>query len=508
MALSGSKNKPPSLSHKAWASVQEWESRRETITRLFWDENRPLREVVEIMSRDHGFNATPKMYKARTPEWGLKKNLKVSETREIIRQAKHGEITVPLEIRGRKIGSKMLKENIRVAKSSSSSDDGADDWSVVRSVSPSPVPTIITSPSIYRTAEAALRAISDYSNVAFKSPTFTFASNNMTPYNWGSESCTWLQRLWVAADDVAQDRDSAANFQNLHYCFDLCVSILRQESPESLAVAHVAFFKLLAVGPELAKVYSRFLLGLSTIKKGRTHPLTRFWVKLNDMDPDEARVAASTISKAYFDFASAYLKQSSWIVMYLQCNHSRLLHKQGAFPLCEVEAIFEKTLAKMSNDMLLASSLVEMESLAPDFRAVQMQLVFFLSDNCRFFEADQLLQEIGAWWESNPQNAQKYAVLYSVWLMAKGKIFYGLQRYKDAQPYFLEYYELVKATAGLSHSTATSALYWLKENTLKLEIVSATNDTELLVKVEEEYNDSWDMARIVKHEPIAERPVG
>ncbi|KAK8877457.1 Clr5 domain-containing protein [Apiospora arundinis] len=508
MLPSGSKTKPPSMSPKAWASAQEWESRRETITRLFWDENRPLREVVEIMSRDHGFNATPKMYKARTREWGLKKNLKVSETREIIRQAKHGEITVPLEIRGRKIGSKMLKENLRVAKSSSVSDDGSDDWSVVRSVSPSPIATNIASPNMHRMAEAALRAISDYSTLAFQSSTFTFSSDNMTPYNWGSQPSTWLQRLWVAADNVAQDRDSAANFQNLNYCFDMCVSLLRQESPESLAVAHVAFFKLLGVGPDLAKVFSRFLLGLSTIKNGKSHPLTRFWLKYNEMGPEEARRAASTIMRAYFDRAAAHLKQSNWTVMYLQCNHSRLLHKQGAFPLSEVEAIFETTLTKMRNDMLHASSPAEMESLAPDFRAVQMQLVFFLSDNGRFFEADQLLQEIGLWWQSDPQNAQKYAVLYSVWVMAKGKIFHGLQRYTEAQPYFLEYYGIVKTTAGPSHSTTTSALYWLKENTLKLKSTSATNDTELLVKVEEEYNDSWDMARIIKQEEMEERPQG
>ncbi|KAK8099089.1 Clr5 domain-containing protein [Apiospora kogelbergensis] len=486
MTPGSSKTKPPSMSPKAWASAQEWESHRETITRLFWDENRPLREVVEIMSRDHGFNATPKMYKARTREWGLKKNLKVSETREIIRQAKHGEISVPLEIRGRKIGSKMLKENLRVVNIAD--PDGNHH----------------NPPNIHRMAEAALRAISDYSTVAFQSATFNFSSNDMTPYNWDSQPCTWLQRLWVAADNVAQDRDSAANFQNLNYCFDLFVSLLRQESPESLAVAHVAFFKLLTIGPELAKVFSRFLLGLSTIKNGKTHPLTRFWLKYNEMEPDEARRAASTVMKAYFDSVAAHLQQSNWIVMYLQCNHSRLLHKQGAFPLSEVEAIFEKTLTKMSNDMISAPSLAEMESLAPDFRAVQMQLVFFLSDNCRFFEADQLLQEIGLWWESDPNHSQKYAVLYSVWVMAKGKIFYGLQRYKEAQPYFLEYYNIVKTTAGLSHSTTTSALYWLKENTLKLETTSATNDTALLVKIVEEYKDSWVMARIIKQEDIEE----
>ncbi|KAK8037181.1 hypothetical protein PG991_000527 [Apiospora marii] len=262
MAASDSKNKPPSLSQKAWASAQEWESHRETITRLFWDENRPLREVVEIMSRDHGFNATPKMYKARTREWGLKKNLKVSETREIIRQAKHGEVTVPLEIRGRKIGSKMLKENLRVAKSSSGSDDGVDDWSVVRSVSLSPAASSIGSPNIHRPTEAALRAISDYSTTAFQSPAFTFASNSMTPYNWGSQPCTWLQRLWIAADNLAQDRDSAANFQNLHCCFDLCVSTLSQDSPERLSRGSCSFLQVACrVGPELAKVFSRFLLG-------------------------------------------------------------------------------------------------------------------------------------------------------------------------------------------------------------------------------------------------------
>lgn len=50
--------KEPKPRQKSWASASEWEKHRELISRLFWDENRPLREVVEIMSRDHGFNAT------------------------------------------------------------------------------------------------------------------------------------------------------------------------------------------------------------------------------------------------------------------------------------------------------------------------------------------------------------------------------------------------------------------------------------------------------------------
>jgi hypothetical protein len=42
----------------AWASPGDWNTHRPTITRLYFEENRTLNEVIETMRRDHSFSAT------------------------------------------------------------------------------------------------------------------------------------------------------------------------------------------------------------------------------------------------------------------------------------------------------------------------------------------------------------------------------------------------------------------------------------------------------------------
>lgn len=42
----------------AWAKAEDWAAHRPTITRLYAEEDRTLREVIEIMKRDHSFFAT------------------------------------------------------------------------------------------------------------------------------------------------------------------------------------------------------------------------------------------------------------------------------------------------------------------------------------------------------------------------------------------------------------------------------------------------------------------
>lgn len=41
-----------------WASEDDWASHKGTITALYWDENRPLKDVVLVMRQKHGFFAT------------------------------------------------------------------------------------------------------------------------------------------------------------------------------------------------------------------------------------------------------------------------------------------------------------------------------------------------------------------------------------------------------------------------------------------------------------------
>ncbi|KAK3334156.1 Clr5 domain-containing protein [Cercophora scortea] len=59
----------------------DWETYREAISELYWNREKELQEVIEIMQATHGFIATKKQFKKQLKGWGLEKNIK---TREMI----------------------------------------------------------------------------------------------------------------------------------------------------------------------------------------------------------------------------------------------------------------------------------------------------------------------------------------------------------------------------------------------------------------------------------------
>ncbi|GKT94980.1 hypothetical protein Ct61P_12830 [Colletotrichum tofieldiae] len=61
-----------------------WETKRPIIARLYQEEKKSLKEVMEIMQRDYHFVATVKMYKSRIWKWGLDKKLKGDEVLAIM----------------------------------------------------------------------------------------------------------------------------------------------------------------------------------------------------------------------------------------------------------------------------------------------------------------------------------------------------------------------------------------------------------------------------------------
>lgn len=85
---------------------QEWEDQRSEITRLYLTENRPLKDIVEIMEREFSFCATcvaaqlkgyaaqclsnngcsERQYKTRISQWALEKNVKFDEMKAIVRK--------------------------------------------------------------------------------------------------------------------------------------------------------------------------------------------------------------------------------------------------------------------------------------------------------------------------------------------------------------------------------------------------------------------------------------
>ncbi|KAF9881824.1 hypothetical protein CkaCkLH20_00970 [Colletotrichum karsti] len=54
-------------------SPRDWEAKKEIIRRLYLIENLPLKELIDMMRRMHGFHATERMYKRQFVKWGWKK---------------------------------------------------------------------------------------------------------------------------------------------------------------------------------------------------------------------------------------------------------------------------------------------------------------------------------------------------------------------------------------------------------------------------------------------------
>lgn len=62
-----------------------WEQHKAAIKKLYIDESKPLREVIQTMERDHQFRATQRMYKARFKLWGFVKNNTEKVVSQILR---------------------------------------------------------------------------------------------------------------------------------------------------------------------------------------------------------------------------------------------------------------------------------------------------------------------------------------------------------------------------------------------------------------------------------------
>lgn len=41
-----------------WATAEDWDAQQSTIAKLYVDEGKTLRELMDIMKRDHSFYAT------------------------------------------------------------------------------------------------------------------------------------------------------------------------------------------------------------------------------------------------------------------------------------------------------------------------------------------------------------------------------------------------------------------------------------------------------------------
>ncbi|RYP63797.1 hypothetical protein DL770_009297 [Monosporascus sp. CRB-9-2] len=66
----------------------DWDAHKDTIKSLYMDEDKTLADTMEIMKREHSFEASHKLFKAKFKEWGWQKNLPTETAILMIDKAK------------------------------------------------------------------------------------------------------------------------------------------------------------------------------------------------------------------------------------------------------------------------------------------------------------------------------------------------------------------------------------------------------------------------------------
>ncbi|KAH6645984.1 Clr5 domain-containing protein [Truncatella angustata] len=321
-------------------SSRDLELYKDMIIRLYWCEDRTLREVMHIMKTEHRFHATTRMYKSKFKEWGLAKYLSQQEEHRIRAQIYTGTQMHPRTIHGRVVGSKRFEKALHQDRSM------IDAMRRVPTVSSFPTSShCLQAPTVLYQAESAIHAMHAYTDFCFETLVWELASHE---FNDSLErASSWWMCIRRAARLLEQQRDSPDGFRLLHICLDRYGQLLILQDPIFLTATLSAVLQLDAIGRELAESLVRYVVGLSEIKLGLAHPLTVLWSQLRATGVSRAHNLASVALRAHYDSLAHHLEPGPGAITVFQVRGLRQLALFGKTPVKAVEEKFVELLADL-----------------------------------------------------------------------------------------------------------------------------------------------------------------
>ncbi|KAK8010867.1 hypothetical protein PG990_009832 [Apiospora arundinis] len=273
---------------------RDWEGYRGVITRLYSEENRPLKEVVHIMAQKYDFHATEKMYKDRLKRWGIRKYMKSAHTGEGELPAKRALTPRHRELDPHRVRQFLHQSSFRLRKSAPGRK------SAMISVAHQPTPITLNIRGDLAGMEAALQAVTTYTNTCFETGAWDFS-----PDCFGFDTqpvAFWYQKLLFAAAKLQNRQHLPASFDLLHSIFDEYRTLLYRQDPSLVILSLLAVLDLLGVGDELARAFVQYAAPLARIELGERHPLAVLWTKLESVqEPRHLQEAVRTMTSAELD---------------------------------------------------------------------------------------------------------------------------------------------------------------------------------------------------------------
>ncbi|KAK8042456.1 hypothetical protein PG994_012939 [Apiospora phragmitis] len=176
------------------AMYRDWEGYRSIITRLYSEENRPLKEVVDWMAQEYEFHATEKMYKDRLKRWGIRKYMKSAYTGEGELSAKRTLTPRHRDLDPHRIRQFLHQSSFRLRKSAPGKRSAL--LSTARFS-----PTTLDVRGDLAGIESALRAVTTYTNTCFETGPFSTSSvsGTISPEPLCGTPRRWPASSWASA---------------------------------------------------------------------------------------------------------------------------------------------------------------------------------------------------------------------------------------------------------------------------------------------------------------------
>ncbi|KAI0593084.1 Clr5 domain-containing protein [Biscogniauxia sp. FL1348] len=312
------------LAHTGFALAGDWARFRDTITTLYLEQNKPLREVKRIMKEEHYFFATDKMYKTHFKKWGLQKNLKHDQVGKILaeksRRAAMGKSTKAY-IHGRQVGEDRLntylrrvpptrRKSIEATASAPSQQEVREDGVLVcRTPSPGPpqvksIPRRLEAPDTLKATEDSIYLLRAY--VAGSSGSDHWS----LPLPEKSKGIPDLHYYWNTIFHVAMASFRAGltsqGFGILSLSFQRYQKLLQLQHPLLIIDTCLAFSQLSAVvgaNKDLLGHFIYYAFEMSRIICGPGHPICSFFSTIRRAGLAGLPSFIATLMRYYFQAA-------------------------------------------------------------------------------------------------------------------------------------------------------------------------------------------------------------
>ncbi|EXJ76325.1 uncharacterized protein A1O5_00833 [Cladophialophora psammophila CBS 110553] len=181
-----------------------WQPFQALITRLYREENRPLKEVMQILETQHGFKATEKMYKSRIRAWRLDKKNKRTEVQEILRLRENRKLLGKKSafiLRDRPVDmddvERYVKRTGLLVQQAEPMSSGSSPLPDLICFTPPPTPHPLSAPASLRNVEWFMHSLEAFVEHSLQSGIWKRGNDIMGLASISSDHAPWLRNEFV-----------------------------------------------------------------------------------------------------------------------------------------------------------------------------------------------------------------------------------------------------------------------------------------------------------------------